>query len=136
MKPDTFITAQLAELAIQEGARHGGLHNMVAVAMVMKNRAEAGWYGGDWMELLRNHQARAGTLYEQLPINLRDTSVRQFLQRIDDIFDGSEDFDLTDGALFYCELNQVDGDWFKQNVLTDREEHPLCATVGPVAFFK
>jgi hypothetical protein len=136
MNADTYIKMKLAETAIQEGARHGGSDNMVSVAFVMKNRVEAGWYGGDWMPVLEQAKERAGTTYPTIAVNLRDPSIRQLLQRIDDIYDGSEDFDLTDKALFYCELHRVDGQWFKQNVLKNREEHPMVATVGPVTFFR
>jgi hypothetical protein len=137
MTPDVFIKGQLAALAIREGALHGGVNNIVAVAMVMRNRANAGWYGGEWMEILQNATERAGTRsYASGAINLRDPSVRQFLQRIDDIYDGSEDVDLSAGALFYCELHRVDGEWFKQNILKNREDHPMVATVGPVTFFR
>lgn len=145
MNAETYIKAQLAELAILEGARHGAVHNMVAVAMVMRNRVNAGWYGGEWMDVISQAADRAGTTYQadeiqERPgtpqINLRNAAVRQLLQRIDDIYDGSEDEDPTDGALFYCELNRVDREWFKANVLRDREEHPLVYTCGPVAFFR
>jgi hypothetical protein len=136
MNADTFIKAELAALAVREGAHHGGLNNMVAVAMVMRNRAAAGWYGGEWAQILDRAPDRAGTLYPHYPVNLRDGSVRQLLQRIDDIYDGSEEFDLSAGALFYCELHRVDGKWFQQNILKNREEHKMVATVGPVSFFE
>jgi len=135
MMPDAFIKGQLAAYAIQQGARHGGVNNMAAVAMVMHNRANAGWYGGDWMTILENASQREGTHYDPQPVNLRDPSVRQFLQRVDDIFDDSEGTDLSGGALFYCELHKVDGKWFQQNVLKNKEDHRMVGTVGPVSFF-
>ena len=136
MMPDVYIKGQLAAYAIQQGARHGGVNNMAAVAMVMRNRAQAGWFGEDWMQILEHAALREGTHYPSVSVNLHDPSVRQFLQRIDDIFDGSEDVDLTDSALFYCELHRIDSGWFKQDVLKNREEHPMAATVGPVTFFR
>lgn len=136
MNGETYIKAQLAEWAILEGARHGGVNNMVAVAFVMVNRVNAGWYGGDWEQVIHHAWERGGTMYEPTRVNLRDGDVKLFLQRIDDIFDGSEDDTLTNGALFYCELHRVDRGWFKTHVLHDRTEHPLVATVGQVTFFK
>ena len=136
MNNETFIKAQLAALAIQEGARHGGVHNMVAVAFVMRNRVDAGWYGGEWMDVIERAGDRVGTFYPLQPINLRDSSVKAFLQRVDDIYDGSEEDEMTAGALFYCELHRVDREWFKQNVLKDRAEHPMTGSVGQVSFFR
>lgn len=135
MNADTFIKGRLAQFAIEEGARHGGTNNMVAAAFVMRNRVNAGWYGGEWMDVMLHAPERAGTRYTPWPINLRDSSVRALLSRIDDIYDGSEEDRMTDGALFYGELHSVDNEWFKTNILKRREEHPLVASVGPVSFF-
>jgi hypothetical protein len=136
VSPENVIKGQLAMFAIQEGARHGGAENMAAVAFAMCNRVNAGWYGGDWMKVLEMAPVRAGTRYPMEPVNLRDTQVRQFLQRIDDIFDGSEEDDPTNGGVFYCELNKVEGEYFKTHVLGRPEQHPRVAQVGPVTFFK
>lgn len=108
---------------------------MIAVAHVMRNRVESGWYGGDWMAVLDSAEECLGTVYEAQPqTKLKDTNVRVFLQRIDDVFSGAEE-DNTEGAVYYCELHSVQRDWFKENVLRQRESHPMVAQIGQVAFF-
>lgn len=138
MNAETYIKAQLARLAIEEGARHGGVNNMVAVAFVMKNRVSQGWQGGDWEAVLADAPKRIGTEYDDTPLKieeLRNPDVRQFLQRIDDIFDGSEEDTLTDGAVFYAELHNVTSEWFRANVLKDKQQHRMTGTIGQVSFF-
>ena len=137
MNAETYIKARLADHAIKEGSRHGGVNNMVAIAFLMKNRVDAGWYGGDWLAVLDQAPLRAGTIYPPFhQVNLRDPNVRALLHRIDDIYDGSEIDEMTSEALYYCELRRVGEGWFKDNILSDREAHPQVAQVGPVSFLR
>lgn len=135
MNADTYIKGQLAAFCIHEAARHGGVENMVAVANVMRNRVMHGWYGGDWMETIEKAIDHTGCIYlDEKKTRLRDTNVRIFLQRIDDIYSGAEE-DNTEGALFYAELAKVNRYWFTKNVSSRMHDHPMIATIGPVSFF-
>ncbi len=135
MNADNYIKGQLAALAIRDGFHHGGVENMLAVANVIRNRVAQGWSGGDWMDVLDAEDAYIGTEYAPEKTKLRDMNVRVFLQRLDDVYTGSEE-DNTEGAVFYCELHKVTRQWFRENVLQRRADHPMVAQVGQVAFFK
>lgn len=136
MTADNYIKGRLAAFCIDEGFAHGGLYNMVAVAHVLKNRVEAGWFGGDWMRVLEAAPSQRGTLRDiAREVDLRDGSIRLLFQAIDDIYSGTIEDNLTAGALFYADLHNLTNPEFKANVLQNPESHPRIATVGLTAFF-
>jgi hypothetical protein len=131
---DTYVRAMLARFAIEEGAEHGGVNNMLAIAHVLRNRVFSGW--GDWLEVVSHaDQKRANTYAPHTP-NLRSNNVRVVLNKIDDIYTRADANDLTGGALFYADPVQPFAEWFKKEVLDRPEDHPRCAHIGPVWFFK
>lgn len=136
LTPETFIKAELAAFAQREAAHHGGIDNMLAVAFVVRNRVRASWFGGNWMEIIEGHEGVAGKNYPRTAVNLRDIHFRMFLQQIDDLYLGLTPDKMTEGALYYCELNHCDNEWFLENIVRKPEEHPRVATVGNVSFFK
>lgn len=139
MTSEAFIKAQYLLLAWREAHRYGGLDNMLAAAFVIRNRVKAGWHGGDWLEVMGNHysfsaeETPAGA--GELP-DVRETNFRILMQKIDDVFSGMATDKMTDEALYYAELHNVTREWFAINILKKREEHPMVAQVGPVAFFR
>lgn len=136
MTAEQFIKAHLAAFAHREAAHHGGMDNMLAVAFVIRNRRLAGWFGGDWMELLKNSEQCAAAIYPKSAPDLREINFRMVLQQVDDIYSGLAQDRMTEGALYYAELNKVERDWFSKNILQDSQRHPRVATVGNVSFFK
>lgn len=135
MTPEQYIKGRMAAYAIDEGAMHGSADNIAAIAHVLKNRVDAGWHGGDWMRVIETAGSQVGTVYEAEPVNLRVPQVRQFLIRADDIFRGDEE-DFIAGALYYCELHDLNREWFRENITSQIADHPRIATVGLVAFFR
>lgn len=133
MSPEIFTRAAVADFCIREGSRHGGVNNMAAIAWVLRNRVFAGW--GDWYEVATNAPAKRGTIYEDWRVDLRNSQVRIFLARLDDIHNGTDAEDIVNGALYYTEAHLPQTAWFAGAILPDREEHPLLAKVGPVHFF-
>lgn len=140
MTVQDFIKGQLAWLAWMEAHHLGGVQNMIAVAFVVKNRVRAGWHGGDWAAVMNAHYQYSANpqvaLIElhSLP-DCRDRDFIALLQNIDGILSGSLQDTYTAGGLYYCELNNVTRDWFKENVLAHPEQHPRVATVATVTFF-
>lgn len=152
MTVQDYIKSQLAMLAWWEGHRRGGVNNMLAVAFVVRNRVRSGWLGGDWMKLIANHfRWSAGDFVPNMSVldalddaevevpDFHDAALRRMLEEIDGIFDGSTPDNMTEGALYYAELNRVDPEfndnWFKLNILDNLSEHKRVATVGVVSFF-
>lgn len=135
MNLDTYVKAQMARFAIEEGAQHGGVNNMLAVAQVLRNRVFAGW--GDWLEVVeRAPEKRAAVLEAEKP-NLRTGNVRVLLNRIEEIYSRADLSDMTGGALFYWEPGKGEtAKWFQEEVLARAEDHPRVAHIGLVWFFK
>jgi hypothetical protein len=136
MTPDNYIKARLATFAHDEAQHHGGIDCMLAVAFVVRNRVRAGWRGGNWMEVIESHDEVAATIYQHSAPDLRNINFRLLLAQVDDIYSGLAPDRYTEGALYYCELNHVERQWFKDNVLKDLQTHERCATVGNISFFK
>jgi hypothetical protein len=136
MNADTYIKGQIAAYCIREGFDQGGVDNMLAIAFVLRNRVAAGWFGGDWMAVLETADNCRGTEKSLARgLNLREGSIKQFLQQVDDIYSGAAADELTEGALFYAELHHITRPEFVEDIVRNPESHPRVATVGLVAFF-
>lgn len=137
MIPEMYVKAELARVCYLEAAHHGGVDGMRAVALTMRNRVDAGWFGGDWMMVLnRRSDADAYPPAEPAEVNVRDIQFRVLLRDVEEIYHGSASDTLTGGALYYCDLSREPREWFVKNILRKGEEHPRCATVGPLSFFQ
>lgn len=134
MNIETYLRAEMARFAIEEGARHGGINNMLAVAHVLRNRVFAGW--GDWVEVIQHAPEKRGTIYPPEITPIRTNNVRILLMRIDEIYTRTDLIDLTGGALWYFDSFMGPEPWFKIEILERPEDHQRCAHVGPVWFFK
>lgn len=136
MTYENFVKAGLLKYAYREGARYGGHQVIMAVAQVLANRVRAGWESGDWLQVIENAPNYLGTVHERgTPIDARSLPFRQLLQRIDDVYYGTAGDDDTCGALYYAELDNVNRDWFTDNILSDPTSHPRLANVQFVTFF-
>lgn len=144
MTYENFIMAALAKFALDEGYRFGGTDCTLAVAQIIANRVEAGWFGGDWIKVIEDAPNVRGTIHtEPFKYSTRETPFRQAIAQIDDVYHGTADdtnvnHTTSEGitrALYYCQLHNVNSDWFKKNVLGDLEHHPRMATVGQLTFF-
>ena len=107
-------------------------------------RVKAGWHGGDWLRIIEDAPRVAGTIHPKRPtVDPRNFAFRELLRRVDEIYyDNKKDtIAVTDlegeksYALFYCEGNNVNNEWFKENVLSDPEAHPYMCKVGTLMFF-
>jgi len=134
MNLETYTRAQMARFAIEEGARHGGLNNMLAIVHVLRNRVFAGW--GDWVDVVERAPEKRATIYPLEKFSVKSNNVRLLLSRIDDIYARTDQVDLTGGALFYVDQNMPMENWFEREVIGNPEEHRRTAHIGPVWFFK
>lgn len=136
MSGDTYIKGKIAAFCVDEAFEAGGADNMLAVAFVLRNRVAAGWHGGDWMKVLEHADTvRGNEKTFARDVDLRDGSIKAFLQQIDDIYSGAAEDELTAGALYYAELHKVADQGFLENVVRKPSSHPRVATVGLTAFF-
>lgn len=142
MTYENFIKAKLLQYTYGEAAHHGGTQGVLAVAQVLANRVAAGW--GEWNEVIDSAPKFIGTTPPpQQPINLRDLTFRRLLVMIDDVYYGTaedtyinvEDDRGKNKPLYYAELNNIDREWFLENISRQVERHPRLSTVGPLTFF-
>lgn len=150
MKDTQFICSVLALKCWQE-ANEEGLNGMMAVAFAIRNRVRAGWYGGNWIDVLSNMDKTSSRL--EPPTNsipdTRTFSMIQFMQIIDGIFSGAQDDNVTikqggdaqlmglriPVALYWGRLDQITNPWFLENIVRKPDQHARMAQVGQLFFF-
>lgn len=147
MNGSQFLQAQLALLAWRDGFSEG-ISGMVAVAHTIRRRVEAGWWGGDWAQVLSHHRdysSRVEPYTDEVP-DPRVYSFQCLLQEIPGIFAGGTKDDVTmpresvlarpaPAALFYAHLDRITSDHFLNNISRRPDLHPRVAQVGQLFFF-
>jgi hypothetical protein len=142
-----YIQGQLATFAWRDGFADG-LSGMEAVAFCIRNRQRAGWWNGDWAQILSHHRDYSYKT-DEYPDEIPDPRVWSFqllLHEISAIFDGSRNDDVTIAkdsvvarkpgvALYYARLDQINSDRFLYNIARKPEEHPVIAQIGSLSFF-
>lgn len=120
----------------------------MAVAFAIRNRVNAGFWGGDWASVLSHHKDYS-SVSEQPPYAVPDPriySIQCLLQEIDGIFKGSRADDITipresvlakpaPPALYYGRLDQITSSHFLENIARKPDIHPRVAQVGMLTFF-
>lgn len=147
MNASQFLQGQLALFAWRDGFSEG-LNGMLAVAHTIRRRVDAGWWGGDWTQVLSHHRDYSAYLepYSDTVPDPRIWSVQCLLQEIPGIFDGSKKDDITvpkesvlarpaAGALYYARLDRITSEHFLNNISRKPELHPRVAQVGQTFFF-
>jgi len=143
----SFIAAELARLAWLDGNEEG-LNGMLACAFTIRNRVRAGWFSGNWIDVLSNHRNYSSKI-EPYPDTLPDPRVYSFqclLQEIDAIFSGQKTDDVTIAAqsvlatpaplaLYYARLDQITSEHFLTEISRRPEIHQRVAQVGMLTFF-
>lgn len=137
MTLETYIRAQLARVAIEHGARYGGVSNMLAVTMVLRNRVFAGW--GSWLDVVTQVNVRPANV--EIPssdttLALRSGNARILLNRVDEVYSRADLEDITGGALFWVDPSMPITPWFQSEILDRQQEHRRVAHIGPVWFFQ
>lgn len=132
-----YVIAQLATLIWNE-PHDDSLQGMLAAGLVVRNRVIAGWEGGDWLRLIAAHDRYAATEPKPGKPNLGDVNnplFRRVLGTADSVYSGLEK-DITQGALYYANLNNITRDWFRDSIVRNPDAHPRIAQIGKQQFFK
>jgi hypothetical protein len=148
MTGSDFICGQIALKAYQDGFSEG-LDGMRAICHVLKNRVDAGWWGGSWIDVLSHHRDYSYRV-EPYPDTLPDPRVYSFqclLQEVNRIFNGSQPDDILvpanpsfashvyKPALYYGRLDQITSDHFLDDISRRPDIHPRISQVGMLFFF-
>jgi hypothetical protein len=136
---DDYVKGILATPMWRED-RGDALQGMTACGLVVRNRVKAGWHGGDWIAVMSAHNqySSMSVVGDTQTVVWGDTSdplFQRVLWKVDDIYSGKE-LDITEGALYYANLNTMNSPWFKENIVGNPEAHPIVASVGKHKFFK
>ena len=115
------------------------------------SRVNAGWHGGDWMRAMENaHESGAYEMcfceagcprcISSRQPDIREMNFRMLLNQVDEIYSGMMPDRFTrspkgEAALFYCELNKVSREWFRENICRKPDEHQRIAQVGMMSFY-
>jgi hypothetical protein len=124
---------------------------MLGIAFTIRNRVRAGWYGGDWLQVLSHTHEWSASLALPDPYALPDIriySINNFLQEISGVVSGSREDDVTikrDSlmtfrpgalplALYYGRLDKIDNPWFLENISMN-PEHKRVSNQGTLYFW-
>lgn len=141
-----YIIFALATLMYAED-KENGLQIPTACGLVIRNRAIAGWDGGDWITLIRKNDSYSAWPERKRAIEwgdpLRDDKFRRCLGIANNIYDGREK-DITYGALRYAKLNDVSEDFCNKIVRpttagpggSTELVHKRVASIGQYQFFR
>jgi hypothetical protein len=141
---ENFIKARLVSFVLDETVSDPSIISQLAVAQCLANRVNAGWCGSDWLSVIDSAHEVSGTVYEnRATINMRDIQFRDLLRRIDDVYYGSAEsmigVDNGEGEtvepLYYCVGNNINRQWFTDNILSFPDAHRMVAKVGALMFF-
>jgi len=148
MQGPEFICALLALQAWRDG-REEGISGMLGVAFVIRNRIRAGWWGGDWLQILAHHKEWAATekpYSDELP-DPRNFAFRAILQEVNGIFSGARVDDILvtvtnsilsvppPPALYYGRINDDLRPWFLESISRNHDQHKIVAQIGLLHFW-
>jgi len=142
MDGESYIKSLACILAERE-ERSNGINGMLAVLFLVRRRADQ-WYAGDWVKTITAHNQFSSMVIKGDPETVwypdsREPNFQKILQYVDGIYDGSTLDNLTNGALYYSDLNSPafqKGGWFDVNIVQKPDEHPRTAQVGTTTYFK
>lgn len=124
MTGDTYLKAQLARIAWEDG-HQDGLNGMLAIALALRNRVAA--EGLNWQQIIQNVVAYREDVMGDRRITIvpdvREPNFQKLLQHIDSVFEGTMEDYLVSGACWYGYLGHL-------------HYGERCATVGSLTFYK
>ena len=123
MTPSDFTNSIIA-LACWRSAKNELHHVMLAVLMVFKNRADAGWFEGDLYQNASAWISEEPRFWEDFP-DVRDPQFQQLLSKMDAVIDGRVP-DKTGGAMWFCSTTQ-----FPEKIAGS-----ITTTIGGLTFIK
>jgi hypothetical protein len=146
---DTFVKAQLALLCWRNAPAGKPFTSMKALAFLVRNRVKAGWMGGDWLAVIAEDPAYAahvpnGQYYSSMAPHtrldsfpdLRNDLFQRFLWEVDRVYDGTAGDTMTEGALWWAELDKIDRPWFLEHIARRPEDHPRVAQVVTLTLWR
>lgn len=137
---DAFNKSQLVTVGWRFGQIYGGHLAGQMVMNVIANRTRCGW--GSWLDVIEripSYMAESELPPLKFP-SVWEPNFVKLLHAVDAAYDGSLQ-DLSKGALYWCDLNNIGRDWFLQKIVRAKKEdgnpaHPQVANMNSLTFFK
>lgn len=136
MRQDDLLKGQLAIVGWREAAEYGGYLPALMVMGCIMNRVRQGW--GSHLEVIERlpsfHAENQLRNFDKFP-SIWDRHFVRILQETDSVFDSSAK-DLSNGALYWCDLRKIERDWFKEKIIRSPKDHPRVSDSASLTFFK
>lgn len=139
--------AMLVRYAVQEAGPRASLEQMKAICYCLRNRVREGW--GEWIDVIESaDETRANEPLEPVRLDTASRAYQRLLHDVDDIYFGhrsdySEGMTLEDSLceqgtpyFYWLFLNRPMSQWFKDNIASQKANHPSSATMGLMVFFR
>jgi len=138
----------LVRYAAFEAGPRGSLEQMKAICYCLRNRVRAGW--GEWMDVIGTaDEFRANEPNELIRIDHNTRIYQRLLHDVDDIYFGHSSSDFGEGktledtlcekerpCFYWLFLDRPMRQWFKDNIISDKQNHPSRVTMGLTMFFE
>lgn len=150
----SIVVTTLTMFAWREGERLSpGCHEAKeAIACVIRNRVDAGWVNKDWLKIIANTPIHSCSNLAEMDwhsyVDPWPAAYRKIYNFCEDLYgnriitDKSASSDtrrfngsMSRGALFYAALQSPVRQWFKENVIDEKQQHPMTITTGLITFF-
>lgn len=136
LRQDDMIKGQLILYAWRYAKEYGGTKPAQMIMCAIANRVKCGQ--GSWLEVIERIPKYAAEFEmpnrDNFPLIWDQTLVR-LLHEVEAIYDGSGK-DITDGALYWCDLRRIETDWFRNTILANPTQHPRVANMVSLTFFR
>ena len=134
LRQDDLIKGQLVLYAWRYGREYGGPKPAQMVMCALANRVKCGQ--GSWLEVIERIPKYSAELQEPTGFpSIWDQTLVRLLHEVESVYDNSGK-DITDGALFWCDLRRIETEWFRNTILGNLEQHPRIADFGSLTFFR
>jgi hypothetical protein len=113
---------------------YGGYLPFLMVAGCIASRVRVGW--GSWNDVIARIPKFAAE--DEPPIiypSIWEPAFVRILHEIEGVYDGSG-IDYSKGALYFCDSRRITKDWFRENILNNKDTHPCVANSNTLMLFK
>jgi hypothetical protein len=141
LRQDDYQKGKLVDVMLAHGAVYGGHLAGCIIGSVIANRVRKGW--GSWIEVINRIPKLSATT--EMPVavpEIWEPMFVKFLHEVDGIYDGSKNyasFKTHDGsqvdALYWCDSRFIETDYFKEQILGQRERHPKIGDMNTLLLF-
>jgi hypothetical protein len=142
LRQDDFQKSKLAEVGWQHGREYGGHLASCMIMSVLANRVRKGW--GNWIQVIDRIPKFAAI--KEMPTGSPEIWEPEFvrlLHEVDAIFDGTKNYAQSKGhdgsmtdALYWCDTRFIETDYFKENILGQKERHPRVMDMNTLVLFQ